>query len=87
MEPASSAVARRSQATVESEADVVVSAITTTTATEASVKTSADSTRAAMRAAGGVGRVRSHACQGVPRSIAPDTPNWKKPTPSTANAA
>src|SRR5581483_12521279 len=86
-DPARSATPSRSHATVEREARVATRAMITTTATEASVKTSADTTRAAMRTTGGVGSVRSHACHGEPRSMAPDTPNWKKPTPSTANAA
>jgi hypothetical protein len=77
----------RAQSPGESAAEVVASTTATTTATDAAANASAARTRAAMRTTGGAGRVRSHACHGVPRSIAPETPNWKKPTPRTEKAA
>src|SRR5579864_7632041 len=86
-DPARSASDRRIHAVAESEAGVVATTTTTTMPTDASVNTSAATTRPAIRATGGAGSVRSHACQGVTRSIAPETPNWKNPTPSTAKAA
>src|SRR5690348_8307224 len=74
-DPAKSATTSRIQATADSDAEVVTRATAMTTATDASVNTSAAITRAPIRAAGGAGSVRSHACHGVPRSMAPDTPN------------
>src|ERR1700752_4784130 len=88
IDPARSAATIRVHSRVESEAEVVASAIETTTATEAIVKPGGGAIpRAAIRTTGRSGSVRTQACHGVPRSIAPETPNWKNPTPSTPNAA
>ena len=66
---------------------MVVSATARSAATASDANRSAESARPAIRAAAGAGSVRTNTAQGVTLSIAAETPNWKNPTPRTANAA
>src|SRR5439155_24169914 len=82
--PAASATASRPQAGRSMSGEVVGTATTTTTPTDAAANTIAESARAAMRAPAPTGNVRTYVSHGRARSVAIPTPNWKNATLRTA---